>query len=79
MRVRSAETFVRSNDERRVAMLVPSKIECSSVIPLFGMGAVQSAAGPAKRMRFSSGSETTNVLAPHGSFLSAWSKETPAA
>ena len=30
-----------------------------------------SAAGPAKRMRFSSGSETIKVLAPHGSFLSA--------
>jgi uncharacterized membrane protein len=27
-------------------------------------------AGPAKRMRFPSGSITTNVLAPHGSFLS---------
>ncbi len=32
---------------------------------------VQSASGPAKRMRFSSGSETIKVLAPHGSFLSA--------
>ena len=79
MRVRSAETFVRSNDERRVAMLGPPKIDFSSVIPHLEMGVVQSAAGPAKRMRFSSGSETTNVLAPQGSFLSACSKETPAA
>lgn len=34
------------------------------------MAAVQSDAGPANRMRFSSGSETTKVLAPHGSVLS---------
>jgi hypothetical protein len=48
----------------------PARIEFSFVILHFEMGVVQSTAGPAKRMRFSSGSETTKVLAPHGSFLS---------
>lgn len=36
-------------------------------------------AGPAKRIRFSSGSDITKVLAPQGSLFSTWWNETPAA